>query len=124
MPEKVLDAMKCPEWYFKHLRTSDEKERQLAVDLCKRVVVSDRRCLTLRDLTLFEQYLDVEILVVSSKSGNRFIRAPNEGEEREDLPSKNDYFYTSWKTETEGHTFTPSSTSVDFLRTRNSVNYV
>jgi len=63
--ELVLDYMKCPTWYFEDLKRKKNARRQtaFAIALCNRVGVRMDRFLTLHDINMFEELLNVDVLV-------------------------------------------------------------
>lgn len=55
-------------------KTKTQNQREMAEALCKKVDVPINRPLGLNDITPFEKLLDVNVNVISSKLGNRFVR--------------------------------------------------
>ena len=86
--ELVLKYKKCPTWYYRDIRKQEIRPKQLTkltLALCSHVDVGTTRMLTLRDIVNFENFLNVDILVVSSAAANKFIRIPGENSTRKRL---------------------------------------
>ena len=75
MIDKVLKHKSTPKWYYKHVVDKSRPEcTAFAKRLCELVGLSCQRACNIRDIELFETLLDLQILVISSKLGNKFIR--------------------------------------------------
>ena len=72
----ILKYRKCPVWYTKHLLRRTNQQNQLIRILCHEANVDCSRPLTICDIRQFEELLSVDILVVSARLGNKFIRVP------------------------------------------------
>lgn len=94
--EKVMELQKCPIWFYKelmkHNKKNNERQKKLAILLCQKANVSSERRLSIQDIHAFEIVLNVDILVVSFTTGNKFIRtAPKDVSEDEqglEIPKK------------------------------------
>jgi len=67
----------CPKHYYDNMLKKSHRQKMqmdMAIDLCKMTNVPTDRQLGLNDIAPFERLLDVNVLVVSSKLGNKFIR--------------------------------------------------
>ena len=69
----VLKYRKCPDWYRKDLIRKTNKQNLFIRSLCHEANVDYSRPLTICDISQFEELLSVDILVVSSRLGNKFI---------------------------------------------------
>ncbi|CAG2212305.1 unnamed protein product [Mytilus edulis] len=75
MPDKVLKHKCYPHWYYKHVVEKGRKECTVfARRLCELVGVSTEKMCNINEIQLFERLLNLQILVISSKLGNKFIR--------------------------------------------------
>ena len=74
----VLKYRKCPDWYRKDLIRKTNKQNLFIRSLCHEANVDYSRPLTICDISQFEELLSVDILVVSSRLGNKFIRVPTD----------------------------------------------
>ena len=72
----ILKYRKCPDWYRKNLLHRTNQQNKLIHTLCNDANVDCSRPLTICDIRQFEELLCVDILVVSARLGNRFIRVP------------------------------------------------
>ena len=74
--EKAIKYKTCLESYFGNLKskTNTKGRRQMAETLCRKAGVPIKDTMGLNDITPFEKLLDVNINVISSKLGNKFIR--------------------------------------------------
>ena len=82
MTEKVLQLKKCPGWYYSKLRDSKRHEQtHLAETLCARANVDTQIPASLNDIPAFEAVLGIDIAVISSRMGNRFLRVPLDTDE-------------------------------------------
>ena len=54
----------------------------LATELCQRAGVPTTRYLGLNDIPVFERLLDVNVFVISSKVGDKFVRATDNVDRR------------------------------------------
>ena len=72
--DKILLFKKVPGWFYSKLRDSKRTEQgALAKTLCQRANVNHQQPASLNDIPAFEAVLDMEITVISSRMGNRFI---------------------------------------------------
>ena len=78
MPKLLLKYGKCPVWYKKHLSQRQKKQDDLARFLCREANADHWRPLTICDISKLEELLTVDILVVSARLGNKFIRVPSD----------------------------------------------
>ncbi|KAK3104527.1 hypothetical protein FSP39_004180, partial [Pinctada imbricata] len=96
--DQILKYKTVPKRYYQHLL--DKKRKKLRTDLalylCRSAGVPTTRYLGLNDIPNFEQPLNVNIFVISSKVGDKFVRIAN-NDERPNL-----YLYHI-ETETEQH---------------------
>ena len=80
--DKILHVKKVPGWYYSKLRDSKRAEQgSLARALCQLANVDHEQPASLNDIPAFEAVLGVDIGVISSRMGNRFIRVPLETDE-------------------------------------------
>ena len=91
--EKMLDLVfrhkKLPQWFYKNLIKSDRNEQHdFAQHLCRLAGVSLDQAASLNDLPKFEAILGVNVLVISARAGNKFIRRAVNKNQR-----KNVYLY-------------------------------
>ena len=76
--ELVLEHRKVPESYYRHVRTKTRKEQKnLAVALSRLAGVPLDRPASLNDVEAFEEALDIRVMVVSARLGNKFITSPS-----------------------------------------------
>ena len=76
--ELVLEHRKVPESYYMNLRKKARKEQKnLAVALSRLAGVPLDRPASLNDVEAFEKVLDIRVMVVSARLGNRFITSPS-----------------------------------------------
>ena len=76
--ELVLEHRKVPESYYRHVRTKTRKEQKnLAVALSRLAGVPLDRPTSLNDIEAFEEALDIRVMVVSARLGNKFITSPS-----------------------------------------------
>ena len=74
----MLENKKVPESYFKHLRSKQRNEpEQLAKALSQMAGVPMGRPASLNDIEAFEKVLEVRVMVVSARLGNKFITSPS-----------------------------------------------
>ena len=75
MVTKVLKYRSYPLWYYKHMIDKRRKEcTAFANRLCTLVGLDSSRAGNIQDIKHFEKLLNLQILVISAKMGNRFIR--------------------------------------------------
>ena len=75
--ELVLEHRKVPESYYMNLRNKARKEQKnLAVALSRLAGVPLDRPASLNDVQAFEEALDIRVMVVSARLGNKFITSP------------------------------------------------
>lgn len=102
---KVMKHRKTTKSYPKHVGESavggknKSYSKTMALTLCKEANLPTDRSLTIRDIGSFEDLLDVNILVLSAKMGNKFYRVTNNSDR------KNIYLYLSGDSDTSngGH---------------------
>ena len=76
--ELVLEHRKVPESYYMNLRKKARKEqRNLAVALSELAGVPLDQPASLNDVEAFEEALDIRVMVVSARLGNKFIMSPS-----------------------------------------------
>ena len=76
--ELILEHRKVPESYYKNLRHKARKEQKnLAVALSRLAGVPLDRPASLNDVEAFEKALDIRVMVVSARLGNKFITSPS-----------------------------------------------
>ena len=76
--ELVLEHRKAPESYYKKVRDKTRKEQKnLAVALSRLAGVPLDRPASLKDVEAFEEALDIRVMVVSARLGNKFITCPS-----------------------------------------------
>ncbi|XP_069109808.1 uncharacterized protein [Argopecten irradians] len=96
--ELIIKHQQCPSWYYiKMSRSGSTKQTLFANTLCIKAGVPHNRILTLCDISAFEELLNVDILVVAARMGNRFLKIPSQGSKRKRL-----YLYLVGPTE-KGH---------------------
>ena len=72
--ELVLEHRKVPESYYKNLRNKSKREQKdLAVAICRLAGVPLDRPASLNDVEAFEEALNIRVMVVSARLGNKFI---------------------------------------------------
>ena len=75
MVDKVLKHKSLPKWYYKHVLDKGRKEcTTFAKRLCDLVGVSTEKPCNINEIEHFERLLNLQILVISAKLGNKFIR--------------------------------------------------
>ena len=75
MVNKVLKHRTTPKWFYRHVLDKERKECfNFAKRLCELADVSTEKQCSINDIERFEKVLDLQILVISSKLGNKFIR--------------------------------------------------
>jgi len=76
----VLHHKKCPVWFYKDLTKKRHAGRltDLTLAFTRQVGLPSNRQMTTRDISVFEEELNVDILVVSAQIGNKFIRVPQD----------------------------------------------
>ncbi|CAG2254250.1 unnamed protein product [Mytilus edulis] len=80
MTDKVLKHRTTPKWFYNHVLDKGRKECiNFAKRLCALADVSTEKQCNINDIERFEKVVDLQILVISSKLGNKFIRV-GEGE--------------------------------------------
>ncbi|CAG2203034.1 unnamed protein product [Mytilus edulis] len=80
MVDKVLKHRTTPKWFYNHVLDKGRKECiNFAKRLCALADVSTEKQCNINDIERFEKVVDLQILVISSKLGNKFIRV-GEGE--------------------------------------------
>lgn len=123
MEERVIELRKCPTWYYKQLTTrtenGEECQKRFATLLCQKANKSTERRLSILDIASFENVLNLDILVVSSTVGNKFIRTIAHSEEVKHIVD-NAYFYITVK-EMEVPILTPLPIYAGYLHNPNSV---
>ncbi|CAG2242131.1 unnamed protein product [Mytilus edulis] len=76
--QKVIKHGMTTKRYFKHVSASALKNtsysKTMAITLCKEANLSTDEALSIRDIEHFENVLDVNILVLSARLGNKFCR--------------------------------------------------
>ena len=79
--ELVLKHRKVPESYYKHLINKSKREQKdLAVAICRLAGVPLDRPAILNDVEAFEEALNIRVMVVSARLGNKFITSPSTDE--------------------------------------------
>ena len=74
--ELVLEHRKVPESYYMNLRKKARKEQKnLAVALSRLAGVQLDRPGSLNDVEAFDEALDIRVMVVSARLGNKFIKS-------------------------------------------------
>lgn len=76
--QQVLKHRKCPYWFKKTITQQSDRQNEFAVLLCREANLAVNKFLTICDISRFEELLNVDILVVSSRLGNKFIRVPSD----------------------------------------------
>ena len=76
--QQVLKHRKCPYWFKKTIAQQSDRQHEFAVLLCREANLAVNKFLTICDISRFEELLNVDILVVSSRLGNKFIRVPSD----------------------------------------------
>ena len=82
----VLKYKRCPLWYKKTISQQSQRQNELAVTLCREAGLPVNRLLTICDISGFEDLLSVEILVISSRLGNKFMRVPSDKKQWQTAP--------------------------------------
>ena len=81
--ELVLEHRNAPESYNMNLRKKGRKEQKnLAVALSELAGVPLNRPASLNDVEAFEEALDIRVMVVSARLGNKFIMSPSTDQRR------------------------------------------
>ena len=76
--ELVLEHRKVPESYYKKVCDKTRKEQKNLADALSRLAgVPLDRPASLEDLKAFEEALDIRVMVVSARLGNKFITSPS-----------------------------------------------
>ena len=76
--ELVLEHRKVPESYCKNVRDKKRKEQKnLAEALSELAGVPLDRPASLNDVEAFEEALDIRVMVVSARLGNKFTTSPS-----------------------------------------------
>lgn len=75
MADKVLKYRSVPIWFYRHVM---DKGRKACINFAKRLckladVRTDKLC-NIKEIERFEKVVDLQILVISAKLGNKFIR--------------------------------------------------
>ncbi|CAG2220295.1 unnamed protein product [Mytilus edulis] len=87
--------------YFKHVIGSTLKNtrysKTMAITLCKEAILSTDEALSIRNIENFENVLDVNILVLSARLGNKFCRVSTKAQ------LKNIYLYLIENADGTGH---------------------
>lgn len=76
--QQVLKHRNCPYWFKKTIAQQSDRQNEFAVLLCREANLAVNKFLTICDISRFEELLNVDILVVSSRLGNKFIRVPSD----------------------------------------------
>ena len=77
--DKVLAVRKCSTGYYSELRKKTRSAQgKLASKLCELAQVSTDHPMSLADIPQFEQLLGIDVLVISARAGNKFIRVPTQ----------------------------------------------
>ena len=84
---KVVKHRMTTKSYYKHVSGGKSYSKTMALTLCREANLSTNKPLTIRDIGALEEVLDVKILVLSAKLGNKFCRVANDPER------KNIYLY-------------------------------
>lgn len=76
---KVIKHRITTKSFYKHVGDSSMKryDKNMTLTLCREAGISTERPLSISDIKPFEDLLDVNILVISSKLGNKFCRVGN-----------------------------------------------
>ena len=75
--ELVLEHRKVPESYYKNLRNKSRREQKdLAVAIPRLAGVPLERSASLNDVEAFEEALNIRVMVVNARLGNKFITSP------------------------------------------------
>ena len=91
----ILNIRKVPSWYYqKMLEKKRSNQKDLATKLSNLAGVAIDRPASLNDIPAFENVIDVDILVISARKGNKFLRVPStdEGEQPATRPKLYLYF--------------------------------
>ena len=82
MLDRIIKHHTVPNTYYNNILKASRKKMQteLAMWLCERAGVPSDRYLGLNDIEPFETLLDVNINVVSSRVGNKFVRVTEDQE--------------------------------------------
>ncbi|XP_069108951.1 uncharacterized protein [Argopecten irradians] len=84
MPMDQSFRLDCPSWYYiKASRQGNNKQKLLADALCLKAGVPNDRFLTVCDIPAFEDLLNVDILVVAARMGNKFLKIPSKDSKRQ-----------------------------------------
>ncbi|KAL5018216.1 hypothetical protein ScPMuIL_003938 [Solemya velum] len=76
--ELGLEHRKFSTSYYKNLLNKKRAEQgEMARELCRRAGLPVDRPASINDLPAFEQLLDIKILVVSARAGNKFLTSPD-----------------------------------------------
>ena len=76
--QQVLKYKKCPQWFKKTIVQQSKRQNDFAALLCREAGLAVNKFLTICDISRFEELLNVDILVVSSRLGNKFMRVPSD----------------------------------------------
>ena len=88
MEKLVWIYKKAPEWYYSKLllhKPPTDRLTKLAHELCKLADIPINRTLALSDISAFERFLNVDILVINATGGNKFIKTPPEHSKKQRL---------------------------------------
>ena len=77
---KVMKHRVTTKSYYKHVSGGKSYSKTMELTLCKEANVRTDRPLTIRDITAFEDLLEINILVLSAKLNNKFCRVANDRE--------------------------------------------
>ncbi|XP_052085242.1 uncharacterized protein LOC127722409 [Mytilus californianus] len=99
--QKVIKHGMTTKSYFKNVSASALKNtsysKTMAITLCKEANLSTDEALSIRDIENFENVLDVNILVLSARLGNKFCRVSTKAQR------KNIYLYLIENADGTGH---------------------
>lgn len=113
---KVVKHRMTTKSYYKHVSGGKSYSKTMGLTLCREANLSTNKPLTIRDIGALEEVLDVKILVLSAKLGNKFCRVANDPE------CKNIYLYLTENPSGDGGHFDGiGSIHVFFLVTVTSV---
>ncbi|VDH93843.1 Hypothetical predicted protein [Mytilus galloprovincialis] len=81
---KVMKHRATTKSYYKHVSGGKSYSKTMGLTLCREANLPTDKPLTIRDITVFEDLLQINILVLSAKLDNKFCRVAN-NPERENI---------------------------------------
>jgi len=88
MEQRILDHRKCPTWYYNELtrrNLNNKYQTHLVKEFCYQTKINTQQYLTINDIETFEIVLNVDVLVVCARMGNKFLRVPSKDSTKQRL---------------------------------------